>query len=303
MATDVLQPLRSRTPAAAQSADWTAGPAVLQPLSPLPPEPAPCITLLSDFGVQDGSVATTKGILMQYLHDVPMVDVSHMVEPFHLQQAAYLMLSSYAAFPEGSCHVLLFDVFTERRPRLLLCEREGHFFLAPDNGVLPLAFGPELTAVSLCYELPETASFRDWIHQVGSVARVILSGRRDTLKLGPCTVKTAPAQWQPRVWDDAVECQVVHIDRYENVVLNMRREQFEELSKGRTFSIRFMRDDEITRVSSNYCDVADGERLCRFNSAGFLEICINRGRAASLLGFRMLREHHLIYSTIRIFFQ
>lgn len=301
MSAETLSQLRVR-PAAA-GADWVTAPSVLQPLAPLPPDPVPCLTLLSDFGLQDSSVAAAKGILMQHLPEVPMVDVSHNVEPFHLQQAAYLLLSSYASFPEGSCHVVLFDVFSEAAPRMLLCERGGHFFLAPDNGVLALAFGADLPDVWTCYELNPKSRFEDWIRQAGAIARSIFCGRRDGLKLSSCKMKTAPVAWQPRVWDDAVECQVVHIDRYENVVINMRREQFAELAGGRPFRIRFMRDDEISHISTAYCDVPEGEKLVRFNKTGFMEVCINRGKAASLLGFSVRREKHLIYSTIRIFFE
>jgi S-adenosylmethionine hydrolase len=292
----------SRVRPAAASADWVTAPALLQPLAPLPPDPVPCLTLLSDFGLQDASLATTKGILMQHLPEVPMVDVSHDVEPFHLQQAAYLLLSSYASFPEGSVHVMLFDVWSEATPRLLLCERGGHFFLAPDNGVLPLAFGSEMPDVWTCYELPKTGCYADWIQQVGRIARAIFCGRSESIKGERCTTKAAPTVWQPCLWDDAVECQVIHIDRYENVVLNMRREQFDTLAAGRPFRVRFMRDDEISGISHSYCDVPAGEKLVRFNRSGFMEICMNRGKAASLLGFSMRREQHVIYSTVRIFF-
>ena len=103
-----------------------------------------CITLMSDFGLQDASVASAKGILMQYAPAIPIVDISHLIEPYHLQQAAYILASAYRNFPEGTCHVLLFDVFAEKDPRLLLCEKDGHYFLAPDNGILALAFSAEI---------------------------------------------------------------------------------------------------------------------------------------------------------------
>jgi hypothetical protein len=56
--------------------------------------------------------------------------------------------------------------------------------------------------------------------------------------------------------------------------------------KGRKFSLYFKRNDPITELSGNYCDVEIGEQLCLFNTAGFLEIAINMGRAATLLGLK-----------------
>ena len=84
------------------------------------------ITLLSDFGLQDASVASVKGVLAQHLPEARIIDISHELEPFYLQQAAYLLLSSYKSFPQHTCHILLFDVFYDATPKLVICEKDGH---------------------------------------------------------------------------------------------------------------------------------------------------------------------------------
>ena len=112
-----------------------------------------CITLLSDFGLQDASVAIAKGILMQHAPGLPIFDISHDIKPFHSGQAAYLLSSAYKNFPAGTCHILLFDLFSETNPRLVLCEHMDSYFLAPDNGLLPLALGNETSNALQCFEL------------------------------------------------------------------------------------------------------------------------------------------------------
>lgn len=261
-----------------------------------------CITLLSDFGLQDPSVAIAKGILMQHLADAEIVDVSHNVEPFQLQQAAYLTQISYHHFPAGTVHLLLFDVFADNHPRLTLCEYKGHYFLAPDNGILPLALHAELTNVWNCFEMQPSHSFKDWLHQAAIVASTIFEGGHEGLPFAPCQLKNAPHHGQTKVDENGIECRVIHIDRFENVVINLTRAEFEEHGKGRPFSIQFMRDEEISNLSRTYFEVSEGDKLCRFNSEGYLEICINRGKAASLFGFKLHREKQLIYSTIKISF-
>ncbi len=286
----------------AMAADPAPSPLLQKPAAPLP---VPCVTLLSDLGLHDASLAAVKGTLLRHLPNADFIDISHNVEPFHHQQAAYLLLACYGAFAPGSCHVVLFDIFAERAPRMLLCEHEGHFFLAPDNGVLPLAFGTDLPDVRTCYELPPGGTFSTWMEQVGRIVATLQSGGKAAVtsaRSTDCTMKAAPVQWRPNVWGDAVECQVVHVDRYENVVVNMRREYWEELCEGRPFRIKLMRADELTTISNAYYEVPPGEKLCRFNRTGFLEICINRGKAASLLGLKLHRENQLIYSSIKIFF-
>ena len=103
--------------------------------------------------------------------------------------------------------------------------------------------------------------------------------------------------------DNTVECHVVHIDRYENVVINLTRQQFDEIGQGRPFRIQFMRDEEIKQLSTHFNNVSEGQKLCRFNATGFMEIGINRGKAASLFGFKLFREGHFIYNTIKINFE
>lgn len=260
-----------------------------------------CITLLSDFGLQDASVAIAKGVVMQHVQDAQIVDISHLVETFNIQQAAYLLLSAYRNFPKGTCHVLLFDVFSEPSPRLLLCEHEGHSFLAPDNGILSLAFGEYPAKVWKCFTLEAPGVFQDWLRECGKLVAQLQTHSAADLQLASCELNVAPKHWQPKMDDNSAECHVVHIDRYENVVLNITREQFEHVGKGRPFRILFMRD-ELTQISTHFYNVAEGQKLCRFNATGFLEICINRGKAASLFGFKLYREKHFIYNTIKIFF-
>jgi S-adenosyl-L-methionine hydrolase (adenosine-forming) len=262
-----------------------------------------CITLLSDFGLTDASVASAKGILMQYVPGIPIVDISHSIEPFHLQQAAYILATGYRNFAKGTVHVVLFDVFAERQPRLLLCEKNGHYFLAPDNGILALAFSSGYDQVWNCLELQRENVFKDWLHRAGEIIRLIQTQGPEALQLTPCELKNAPLHWLPKVDGNVVECHVIHIDRFENVVINITKQQFEEVGHGRPFRIQFMRDEEITSISNHYTDEKEGEKLCRFNGTGYLEIAINRGKAASLLGLRLHQKQHLMYNTIKIFFE
>lgn len=262
-----------------------------------------CITLLSDFGLQDASVATAKGIIMQQAPGIQVVDISHLVEPYHLQQAAYLSSASYYNFPAGTCHILLFDIFSERSPTLILCAYNDHYFLSPDNGLLPLALNIVPENVWKCLELPAGAGLKDWLQETGRIANELQAKNPEALGLTKCTLKNAPQHWRPRIEANMAECHVIHIDRFENVVVNITRDEFEKTRNGRAFRIAFMRDEEITAISEHYNNVREGEELCRFNGTGYLEIAINRGKAASLFGLKLNKEQHLIYNTIKIFFE
>lgn len=261
-----------------------------------------CITLLSDLGLHDASVASAKGVLMQQAPDNTIVDISHFIEPYHLQQAAYLMTASQANFAADTFHLILFDIFTSKTPVLLLHRRNNQYFLAPDNGILSLAFGNSLQDVWKCFELDSNEMLRDWVREAGKMISKLQSQSPEELKLEKCGLKNAPTYCQPKIEHNVVECQVIHIDRFENVVINITREQFYDAAKERSFQIQFMRNETINEISTHYNNVKEGDKLCRFNSAGYLEIAINRGKAASLFGLKLHREQHLMYNTIKIFF-
>jgi len=261
------------------------------------------ITLLSDFGLQDASVASAKAVFMQRLPKAEIIDISHLVEPYHLLQAAYLLSASYKNFPAGTCHVLLFDIFSEKTPSLILAEKDKQYFLAPDNGLLSLCFGESLLQVWKCLDLVPPANFKDWLNETAEITAKLQTNQPDDLQLEICQLKNAPQHCQPKVQSGSVECQVIHIDRFENIVINITREQFDTIGRGRSFRIVFMRDEEITQLSTHYHNVRSGDILCRFNSAGYMEIAINHGKAASLLGLRMHREKDAIYNTIKIYFE
>lgn len=262
-----------------------------------------CITLLSDFGLQDATIASVKGMLIQKVPELPIIDISHLIEPYHLQQAAYLLASTYPMYPEGTCHLVFTGIFSEPHPRLLLCEEQGHYFLVPDNGILTLTFGRIPEKVWECMVLDKTQRFRNWADMAVMIAQRLTTAKPEALALKPCALTHAPAHWLPIAEGNTVTCHVIHIDRFENVVINITRQQFDEIGQGRPFTIHFMRDENITVLSDHYTDVREGEHLCRFNSAGYLEIAINRGQAASLFGFRLYQERHFIYNTIKIFFE
>lgn len=243
-----------------------------------------CITLLSDLGLQDASVAVARGIFMQHAPGRQLVDISHDVMPFHTGEAAYLLDAAYKNFAPGTCHIILFDLFSSREPKLILCEHDGHYFVAPDNGVLPLALGTDQLTAWHCHTFSKEQTFIDWLQQAGRVLPALSTG--STL-LTPLTLKPAPKEYLPEITLHTAHCDVAHIDRFENVVLNIRKRQFDEFCQNRLFSVQFREVEQINEISAGYTDVKEGNKLLRFNSNGYLEISINRGKAASLFGLRL----------------
>jgi S-adenosylmethionine hydrolase len=109
-----------------------------------------------------------------------------------------------------------------------------------------------------------------------------------------------------------MEGQIIFIDNFENVIVNITKEQFEAQRANRAFRIETRRHDHhIETLSETYADVPEGEKLALFNSAGYLEIAINKGNAAGLLfGLMGYKEepanpylqNRLFYNVVKIYF-
>ncbi len=244
-----------------------------------------CITLLSDFGLQEASVAIAKGMLMQHNPGLAIIDISHEVKPFYTAQAAYLLSAAWRHFPAGTCHVLLFDLFSEKTVRVLVAEADGQYFITADNGLLPLAL-PFIGNAWIYKELSVAELFTHWLEAAGKAIRPLQASEPKVMNLQPFKLRSVPRK-KPLENGDTITCDVIHIDRYENVVLNLTRDQFDRTGKGRPFRLEFAQVEEITEISNYYADVRPGQKLCRFNSSGYLEICMNRGNAASLFGLKL----------------
>ncbi|MFM8913075.1 MAG: SAM hydroxide adenosyltransferase, partial [Flammeovirgaceae bacterium] len=118
---------------------------------------------------------------------------------------------------------------------------------------------------------------------------------------------------RPTIGADWIEGQVLFIDNFENVVINITREEFEEHRQGRPFKIVFTRNEVIETLSEHYAAVAENEKLAWFNSAGYLEIAVNRGNMAGLFGLQGFNEasqqlptnqqNKWFYQTVRVYFE
>jgi hypothetical protein len=81
------------------------------------------------------------------------------------------------------------------------------------------------------------------------------------------------------------------------------RDNFMAAEKAREYGLI---DEVIDRIGETYADVPEGEKTAIFNSAGYLEIAINKGNAAGLFGLKGYVENsqqsQLAYQTVRIVF-
>jgi len=111
--------------------------------------------------------------------------------------------------------------------------------------------------------------------------------------------------------EDYLEGRIIYIDNFENVIVNITKDLFDSICKGRRFRINFKGDESITRISNGYGEVAEGSTLAFFNTAGYLEIAVNKGNAAGLFGLQQfntnlttgISQSRIFYQTVKVYFE
>ncbi|RQO29643.1 hypothetical protein DBR32_15405 [Taibaiella sp. KBW10] len=260
-------------------------------------------TFISDFGNKDNAVAIAKGLILKSNPELRLIDISHEIAPYDLLQCSYLLNSAFRNFPEETVHISMFDIMHRHPAQILFARIEGQIIISADNGMFTFTF-PGADIAIWKYEAPASANYIEWLRKVANLIQEMHAAQFDFEQLKAVVfepeVQTTPLR--AMVKDMQIDCHVIHIDRFGNVVLNITQEEFEAYRRNRQFSIRIPRNVPVTQLSQNYNDVIQGERLCLFNSAGYLEIAIREGSAAQLLGLELFKKDQLIYNIIPIEF-
>lgn len=269
---------------------------------------APLITLSSDIGQPDYLVGAIKAMLWKVNPEFQLVDITHQIPPFNFTQAAYVCGTATKQFPDFSYHLLLVNLFEQKPTQLLLAYHNQQYYLCADNGLLTMML-EEKPEIVMGIPLPndKTPNTLEIAAAMGQTVQQLVDGR-SILTVGvPDVSYLEKRPLRPSIHADYIEGQIIFIDSFENIVVNIRKELFEEQRKGRPFQILFRRDETIDRISESYADVASGDKLALFNSAGYLEIAINKGNAAGLFGLKgyaeNMRQSQLAYQTVRIVFR
>src|SRR5258706_4718439 len=249
------------------------------------------ITLTTDWGTSDHFAAAFKGKILCALPSATIIDVSHSVEPFNTIKASYVLKNSYPNFPEGTIHfvgVMRYDNIRSHEPRemrRLGIRCNNHFFIGSDSGIFSLVLGEAPKEIVM---LPPV-DFRNEAAQYVDAISHIAAGK-PIAELGSVSENISQSYMLKPVVDSAmVRCNIIYIDSFGNAVTNLSSDQFEEARRARKFTLWFPDNSHyLTNISSHYTDVASGEALPLFNSAGLLEVAQNSGNANKLMGLKLM---------------
>ena len=273
----------------------------------------PLITLTSDIGLQDYLVGAVKGQLLQVNPEFLIADITHQLPPFNYPQAAYVCRNAIKNFPAFTYHIVLVNLFERKPENLLLAFHNNQYILCADNGLLTMIIeGKPEMVIGLPVDKKQIKNTLYCMQIFGRAIHAVAEGKRLQDIGEPDISIMEKNHLRPFLTPDTIEGQIIFIDNFENVIINITKEEFEQQRANRNFRIEFRRNEHIEHISETYADAPEGEKLALFNSAGYLEIAINKGNAAGLLfGLHGYKEepnnaylqNRLFYETVKIYFQ
>ncbi|MBQ8760022.1 MAG: SAM-dependent chlorinase/fluorinase [Bacteroidales bacterium] len=243
------------------------------------------ITLTSDWGLSDFYVPAVKGAIYSALPEANVVDITHNIEPFDIRSAAFIVKNCYKNFPEGTIHILAIDTEESKDNPHVLLKCNGHYFIGTDNSIFSLIIDSDPYEAVIIDVMQDTDFFtfstRDRFVKVAVMLYkgAILSdiGKEYSIK--------KKIELKPSYDANSIHGLVNYVDAYENLVTNIPKSLFEQIRAGRKFTIKVCCGIyKIESIIESYQDVPESEILALFGTHGFMEIAINHGKAASLLG-------------------
>jgi S-adenosyl-L-methionine hydrolase (adenosine-forming) len=245
------------------------------------------ITFTTDFGLSDHFVGTMKGVVAGIAPAARVIDISHDIANFNVTEAAFVIAEAWPYFPKRTIHVVVVDpgVGSSRRP--ILAEAGGHFFVAPDNGVLSMVFDATAHKVRVISnpkfmrpEISRTFHGRDvFAPAAAHLARGAKTGAFGKLTNDYCrTGIPRPSRIRKGGWRGAI----IKVDRFGNLITNFAAREFAGIN-ARPFEMR-AGAQRIHRLALTYAETGIGDLFVIAGSAEYLEIAANQASAAALLG-------------------
>lgn len=247
------------------------------------------ITLLTDFGISDEYVGLMKGVILAITPSVVIVDITHQIDPQDIVQAAYTIKSSYRYFPTKTVHLIVVDPGVGGDRDIIAVQVMGHFFMAPDNGVLTLLYDEGKidsivridNSAFFLKSVSQTFHGRDIIAPVGAhIANgVPLNtlgseiGLTDIIRLKDLSARISP--------QGELIGKIVSIDRFGNLITNIDSKQLHEYAQSAQDGKPQIRigDNVVNGISPAYESADQQSALAIIGSRGYLEVAVYKGSA------------------------
>ena len=254
---------------------------------PEQPVPHPMIVFMTDFGVANDAVAICKAVMLGIAPDARIMDITHQVTPYSIEEGARFLHEVTPYYPSGTVFVVVVDpgVGTSRKA-IAVKSKKGQFFVLPDNGLITpvidrdgLGSAREITNTDWMIQAPISSTFhgRDIFSPVGAH----LASGGDFSFVGPelsqlvrLNPKTAV------VSDNGIVGDIIGLDDpFGSLVTDIPGDEFKKLAYrlGDRVPLLINKNPISLPYAKTFMEVPVGESLLYIDSRGRVSIAVNQG--------------------------
>jgi S-adenosylmethionine hydrolase len=258
----------------------------------LPGASRPTIVFMTDFGTANDSVAICRAVMLGIAPDARIMDITHQVTPFSIEEGARFLAGVSPYYPAGTVFVGVVDpgVGTSRKA-VIVKTKKGQLFVVPDNGLITPVV--ERDGLDSAREITNT----DWM--IGEKVSSTFHGRdifspsgahlaagwdftmagQEVQQLVRLTIKTST------VTDKGIEGDIIGLDDpFGSIITNIPADDFKKLgyALGDKVTVQLNKKPFTAPYAKTFMDVPVGQPLLYVDSRGRISLAINQGNFAQV---------------------
>ena len=257
--------------------------------TPVPgaPVPHPTIVFMSDFGVANDAVAICKAVILGIAPDARIMDITHQVTPYSIEEGARFLQGVTPYYPAGTVFLVVVDpgVGTSRKA-IAVKSKKGEYFVLPDNGLITpvidrdgLESAREITNTDWMIQSPISSTFHG--RDIFSPVAAHLAAGGDFVLVGP--EMSQLVRLNPKaaiVTDQGIAGDVIGLDDpFGSVITDIPGDEFKKLAYrfGDKVPLLLNKKPITLPYVKTFMDVPVGESLLYVDSRGRIGIAVNQG--------------------------
>jgi S-adenosylmethionine hydrolase len=257
-----------------------------QPQAPKVAAPA-AIVFMTDFGTANDAVAICKAVIAGIAPDARIMDITHQVTPFSIEEGARFLEGVTRYYPSGTVFLVVVDpgVGTSRKA-VIVKSKKGQYFVLPDNGLITpvidrdgLEGAHEITnpAWMIGDKISSTFHGRD----IFSPAAAHLAAGEDWTLAGPGVSELVKLSPRLATLDaKGITGEIIGLDDpFGSLISDIRGDDFKQLgyTLGDKVTLKLDKKKYMFPYEKTFMAVPVGQSLVYIDSRGRVSIAVNQG--------------------------
>ena len=242
---------------------------------------------MSDFGVANDAVAICKAVILGIAPDARIMDITHQVTPYSIEEGARFLQGVTPYYPAGTVFLVVVDpgVGTTRRA-IVVKSKKGQYFVLPDNGLITPVIdrdgfesAREITNTDWMIQSPISSTFHG--RDIFSPVAAHIAAGGDFALAGPeisQLVRLSPKTGV--VTDQGIAGDVIGLDDpFGSLITDIPGDEFKKLAYrfGDKVPLLLNKKPVTLPFVKTFMDVPVGESLLYVDSRGRVGIAVNQG--------------------------